>query len=105
MEQSERIKWLQKYYWNYTTHWYEEDPKRTTAIFIKQYGLYLENAFVDLKEQQKEMLDLRRTICEESYCNQYGNSLEDDYKSLSRKEVMYKLLNMEDKSYLDVIIP
>ena len=105
MEQNERIKWLQKNYCNYPTHWYEEYPKRTTAIFINQYGSYLENAFVDLKEQQKKMLDLRQTLCEESYCNQYGNSLEDDYKSLSRKEVMDKLLNMEDKSYLDVIIP
>ena len=92
MEQSERIKWLQKYYWNYTTHWYEEDPKRTTAIFIKQYGLYLENAFVDLKEQQKEMLDLRQTLCEESYYNQYGVSMYDDSNYYQEKKFLIKYL-------------
>ena len=105
MEQNERIKWLQKNYCNYPTHWYEEYPKRTTAIFIKQYGLYLENEFVDLKEQQKKMLDLRQTLCEEYYYNQYGASMYDDYKLLSRKEVLNKMFNLEDKSYLDVIIP
>ena len=105
MEQNERIKGLQKNYCNYPTHWYEEYPKRTTAIFINQYGSYLENAFVDIKEQQKEMLDLRQTLCEESYYNQYGVSMYDDYKLLSRKEILNKIFNLEDKSYLDVIIP
>ena len=65
MEQHERIKWLQENYGNYPTKWYEEDPKRTNAIFIKQYGVYIDNAFTDLKEQQKKMLDLRQTLCEE----------------------------------------
>ena len=105
MEQHERIKWLQENYCNYTTNWYQEDPKRTTAIFIKQYGVYLDNAFTDLKEQQIKMLDLRQTLCEESYYNQYGVSMDEDYKLLSRREVLNKVFNLEDKSYLDVIIP
>ena len=105
MEQHERIKWLQENYWNYPTKWYEEDPKRTNAIFIKRYGAYIDNAFTDLKEQQKKMLDLRQTLCEESYYNQYGISMDEDYKLLSRRGVLNKVFNLEDKSSLDVIIP
>lgn len=105
MEQHERIKWLQENYGKYSTHWYEEDPKRTNAIFIKHYGIHLDNAFTDLKEQQKKMLDLRQTLCEESYYNQYGVSMDEDYKLLSRREVLNKVFNLDDKSYLEVIIP
>ena len=105
MEFEERVTWLQKNYQDYPKSWYYESPTRTNAIFLKRYKQYIADINQDLKERQKAAIDLRRTLCEEEYKEEYGVTMEEDINTHGRKFVIVRVINLKDSTYTNIEIP
>lgn len=105
MDIEHKIKWLQKNYRNYPRSWYEENIKRTLAIYETINSRYVNDVMDNLTREREDAIKRQITLCEKSYLNQYGTSMNDDEMLHGRKYVIDRVTNLIDKSYKSIIIP
>lgn len=105
MDLDQKIKWLQKNYKDYPKHWYEENPKRTLAIYSEMNTRYINDIMDELTMKREEAIHNRITLCEQSYLSQYGVTIDEDEHINGRKYVIDRISNLEDQSYKQINIP